>query len=145
MTDFEYGPAEFIVAQFDGDKPSPGVVQAILDLIGTGTVRLLDLLFVSRAPTGEVQVSEFEDVGEEFGFGSVTLEASGLAGADDVDDIIELIDPATSGAILILEHTWATDLANRFFAAGGSVVHSERIPAPVINAVLTDAAEQTTE
>ncbi len=140
MTDFEYGPAEFIVAQFEGDRPSPGVVEAILELVGTGTVRVLDLLFVSRAPTGEVQVSEFEDVGDEFGFASITLDASGLAGAEDVDDITELIEPGTSGAILVLEHVWAKDLASKFFAAGGSVVHTERIPAPVVNAVLAEAA-----
>ncbi|WP_223692562.1 DUF6325 family protein [Leifsonia poae] len=142
MTDFEYGPAEFIVAQFDSDRPSPGVVQAILDLLDTGTVRLLDLLFVSRAPSGEVTLLEFDDVGDEYGLAGVTLEASGLAGAEDVDDITELIDPGTSGAILVLEHTWAKNLANRFFAAGGSVVHAERIPAPVVNAVLTEAAEE---
>jgi hypothetical protein len=141
VTDFEYGPAEFIVAQFEGERPSPPVVQAILDLVGTGTVRLLDLLFVSRAENGDVQIVEFEDVGDEYGFGEVTLEASGLAGSDDVDDIADLIDPGTSGAIIVLEHTWAKDLANRFFAAGGSVVHAERIPAPVVNAVLTEAAD----
>ncbi|MFF1571477.1 DUF6325 family protein [Leifsonia sp. NPDC058292] len=141
MTDFEYGPAEFIVAQFEGDHPSPPVVQAILDLVGSGTVRLLDLLFVSRAQSGEVTIAEFEDVGDDYGFAGITLEASGLAGTDDVDDITELIDPGTSGAIMVIEHTWAKDLANRFFAAGGSVVHSERIPAPVVNAVLSEASE----
>jgi len=141
VTDFEYGPAEFIVAQFEGERPSPEVVQAILDLVATGTVRMLDLLFVSRAASGEVTIAEFEDVGDEYGFGSITLEASGLAGTDDVDDITELLDPGTSGAILVLEHTWAKDLANRFFAAGGSVVHAERIPAPVVNAVLSEAAD----
>lgn len=141
MTDFEYGPAEFIVAQFEDDRPSPAVVQAILDLVASGTVRLLDLLFVSRAPNGDVEIVEFDDVGDEYGFGEVTLEASGLAGSEDVDDITELLDPGTSGAIIVLEHTWAKELANRFFAAGGSVVHTERIPAPVVNAVLSEAAD----
>jgi hypothetical protein len=141
VTDFEYGPAEFIVAQFEDDRPSPAVVQAILDLVASGTVRLLDLLFVSRAPNGDVEIVEFDDVGDEYGFGEVTLEASGLAGSEDVDDITELLDPGTSGAIIVLEHTWAKELANRFFAAGGSVVHTERIPAPVVNAVLSEAAD----
>lgn len=142
MAEFEYGPAEFIVAQFEGDRPSPGVVQAIIDLIGSGSVRILDLLFVSRSLEGEIDIVEFEDVGDEYGLTEITLEASGIAGAEDVDDIADLILPGTSGAILVLEHLWAKDLASKFFAAGGSVVHAERIPAPVVNAVLAEAFEE---
>ncbi|GAB3575317.1 DUF1269 domain-containing protein [Leifsonia lichenia] len=142
MTEFEYGPAEFIVAQFEGERPTPGVIQAIVDLVGTGTVRLLDLLFVSRSLDGDVEIVEFEDAGDEYGLTEITLEASGIAGSEDVDDIADLIDPGTSGAILVLEHTWAKDLASKFFAAGGSVVHAERIPAPVVNAVLAEASEE---
>ncbi|KRC47225.1 hypothetical protein ASE16_18025 [Leifsonia sp. Root227] len=142
MTEFEYGPAEFIVAQFEGERPSPGVIQAIVDLVGTGTVRLLDLLFVSRSLDGDVEIVEFEDAGDEYGLTEITLEASGIAGSEDVDDIADLIDPGTSGAILVLEHTWAKDLASKFFAAGGNVVHAERIPAPVVNAVLAEASEE---
>jgi hypothetical protein len=142
VTEFEYGPAEFIVAQFEGERPSPGVIQAIVDLVGTGTVRLLDLLFVSRSLDGDVEIVEFEDAGDEYGLTEITLEASGIAGSEDVDDIADLIDPGTSGAILVLEHTWAKDLASKFFAAGGNVVHAERIPAPVVNAVLAEASEE---
>lgn len=142
MTEFEYGPAEFIVAQFEGERPTPGVIQAIVDLVDTGTVRLLDLLFVSRSLDGDVEIVEFEDAGDEYGLTEITLEASGIAGSEDVDDIADLIDPGTSGAILVLEHTWAKDLASKFFAAGGSVIHSERIPAPVVNAVLAEASEE---
>lgn len=136
MADFEYGPAEFIVAQFDSDRPSPGVVEAILDLVESGTVRLLDLLFVTRHEDGSVDVTELEEIGDEIGMSGVTLEASGLAGDEDVEDIAELIPPGTAGAVLIIEHLWAKDLASRFFQAGGLVVHSERIPAPVVNAVV---------
>lgn len=136
MTEFEYGPAEFIVARFDGDRPSPGVVQAILDLIESGTVRLLDLLFVTRRKDGGVDIVELEEIGDEIGMADVTLGASGLAGDEDVEEIAELIEPGSSGAILIIEHTWAKDLASRFFQAGGVVLHSERIPAPVVNAVV---------
>ncbi len=142
MTEFEYGPAEFIVAAFDGDRPGPALIQAILDLVETNTIRILDLLFVSRAESGEVTIVEVEEVADEYGFAELELEASGLAGSEDVDDIAELLEPGTSGAILIVEHTWAKDLAGKFFAAGGTILQSERIPAPVINAVLTEASAE---
>ncbi|WP_348789118.1 DUF6325 family protein [Leifsonia sp. NPDC080035] len=145
MAEFEYGPAEFIVAQFDNDRPSPGVVQAILDLVESGTVRLLDLLFVTRHADGGVDIVELEEIGDEIGMAGVSLDASGLAGEEDVDQIAELIEPGTTGAILVIEHLWAKDLASKFFQAGGLVVHTERIPAPVVNAVVAGEYESDTE
>lgn len=141
MAEFEYGPAEFIVAQFDNDRPSPGVVQAILDLVDSGTLRLLDLVFVTRHPDGGVEIVELEEIGDEIGMAGVSLDASGLAGDEDVDSIAELIEPGTTGAILVIEHLWAKELASKFFQAGGLVVHSERIPAPVVNAVVAGEFE----
>ena len=104
MAEFDYGPAEFIVAQFDNDRPSPGVVQAILDLVETGTVRLLDLLFVTRHEDGAVDIVELEEIGDEIGMAGISLDASGLAGDEDVEQIAELIQPGTTGAIFIFEH-----------------------------------------
>jgi hypothetical protein len=136
VAELEYGPAEFIVAQFDGDRPSAGVVEAILDLVESGTVRLLDLLFITRSSDGTVEVLELEEIGGEIGMTDVVLEVGGLAGDEDVTDVAELIEPGTGGAVLVIEHLWAKTLASRFFAAGGRVVHTERIPAPVVNAIV---------
>ncbi|MEO8906594.1 MAG: DUF6325 family protein [Microbacteriaceae bacterium] len=141
MADFNYGPAEFIVAAFDEPRPGPALVKAILDLVDSDTIRVLDLLFVSRSAQGEVTVVELEEVADEYGFGTLELEASGIAGSEDVEEIAELLDLGTSGAILVLEHTWARVLASTFFEAGGRILQTERIPAPVVNAVLAGASE----
>ncbi|SDH67405.1 hypothetical protein SAMN04515691_0427 [Leifsonia sp. 98AMF] len=147
MAEFEYGPAEFMVAQFDTDRPSAGVVEAILDLVENGTVRLLDLVFVERHDDGSVDIIELEEIGDEIGMTDITLDATGLAGDEDVQQIAELLEPGSTGAILVIEHLWAKDLASRFFQSGGVVLHSERIPAPVLNAVAADAYDEleTTE
>jgi len=147
MAEFEYGPAEFMVAQFDTDRPSAGVVQAILDLVASGTVRLLDLVFVERHSDGSVDIIELEQIGDEIGLADVTLDASGIAGDEDVQEIAELLEPGSTGAVLVIEHLWAKTLASRFFESGGVVLHSERIPAPVLNAVAAEAYEEleTTE
>jgi hypothetical protein len=142
MAEFEYGPAEFIVAQFDTDRPSAGVVQAILDLVASGTVRLLDLVFIERHADGTVEIIELEEIGDEIGMTDVVLEASGLAGDEDVQQIAELLEPESTGAVLVVEHLWAKELASRFFESGGVVVHSERIPAPVVNAVASGSFDE---
>jgi hypothetical protein len=145
VAEFEYGPAEFMVAQFDTDRPSSGVVQAILDLVESGTLRLLDLLFVERHEDGSIDVIELDQIGDEIGMVDVTLEASGLAGDEDVDQMGALLEPGSTGAIFVFEHLWAKELASRFFESGGVVLHSERIPAPVVNAIAAEALAEELE
>ncbi|ANF31770.1 hypothetical protein A0130_08880 [Leifsonia xyli] len=147
MAEFEYGPAEFMVAQFDTDRPSDGVFQAIGDLVETGTIRVLDLLLVERHPDGSVDVIEMQENDDEIDIGDLHLEAPGIAGDEDVEQAAQLLEDGSTGAIFVFEHVWAKDLASRFFESGGTVLYSERIPAPVVNAVASEAYEEleTTE
>ena len=96
---------------------------------------------MTRHEDGAVDIVELEEIGDEIGMAGISLDASGLAGDEDVEQIAELIQPGTTGAIFIFEHLWAKELASRFFEAGGLVVHSERIPAPVVNAVVAGEFE----
>jgi hypothetical protein len=139
MPGFEYGPAEFMVVRFDADRPSEGVVRALRELVATGTVRLLDLVVVRHRDDGGVDIVEPEEIGDGEGLASLPREVSGLAGEEDVEQIAEWLEPGSTGAILVIEHLWATELASRFFESGGAVLHSERIPAVVVNAVVAGA------
>lgn len=48
MTTFDYGPIEFYAIGFEGERPGPAVLQAIDDLVTSGTVNLLDLVFATH-------------------------------------------------------------------------------------------------
>jgi hypothetical protein len=139
MTEFEYGPVDLYLVGFAGDRPGPGVLEAIAELIEGGEIRLLDLLVISRHEDGAVFVTEWEDVSEEYGFGTVELEAVGLVADEDAKELAEGIPPGTSGALLAVELLWAKRLASRFAESGGVVLQTERIPAPVVNAALAEA------
>jgi Family of unknown function (DUF6325) len=139
MTEFEYGPVDIYLVGFEGDRPGPGVLEAIGELIEGGEIRLLDLLVISRAEDGAVSITEFADVSDEYGFGTIELEAIGLVADDDAMQLAEGIPPGTSGALLAIELLWAKRLASRFAASGGVVLQTERIPAPIVNAALAEA------
>ena len=140
MAEFRYGPVELYLVGFEGDRPDPRTVEALSDLLESGLFRLLDFVLVSRSTDGTVTATEVEDVTEELGFGGVELEAAGLTGSEDVEELAELIPPGTSAALVALELVFARTLAERLSAAGGVVLSAERIPAPVVNAV-ADALE----
>ncbi|WP_127794878.1 DUF6325 family protein [Agromyces sp. LHK192] len=139
MAEFEYGPVELYLVGFEGDRLDQGTVEALTELIDAGDIRLIDLLIVSREENGDVEVTEVEDLGDEIDVTRLTLEAGGLVGEDDVAEFAEAIAPGTSAALLAIELVWAKKLASRFNQAGGIVLQTERIPAPVVNAVLAEA------
>jgi hypothetical protein len=137
MTDLEYGPVELLLAAFDGDSPSAGIIEAVLELADAGTVRLLDLVQVTRSDTGEISFLEIDETGIEIG--DISLEASGIASDQDLDEVSGQLPPGTSALLLVIEHRWATHLASRLLEAGGFVVDTVRIPAPVVNLVVAEA------
>ena len=136
MTDLEFGPVELVLAAFEGDRPKAGVLDAILDLADAGTVRLLDLVYVTRAETGEIEWIELDEAGIELG--EIDLAASGLASHEDLEELSGRLPLGTSALLLVVELTWAKHLASRLLEADGYVVDSVRIPAPVVNAVVEE-------
>jgi hypothetical protein len=136
VADFEYGPVEIFLIGFDGERPGQAVVDGILELIESDAVRLLDLLFVSRAQDDELTVLEFDEIADRYGLEGIEVVELGLAGEEDVNDLAEAIEPGTSAALLVVEHVWARKFAETLYRAGGRVLQTERIPAPVVNEVV---------
>ncbi|MFB2596990.1 DUF6325 family protein [Herbiconiux sp. P17] len=136
MTDFEYGPVEIYLIGFSGERPGTDVVDAIRDLVRAQTVNLLDLLFVTRSVDGDLTVLEIEEVADDYGLNDLEVAEMGLAGDEDVEDLAGALAPGSSAAILVVEHAWAREFAQALDRAGGLVLGSERIPAPVVNALV---------
>ncbi|WP_106816412.1 DUF6325 family protein [Microbacterium timonense] len=137
MEDLEFGPVEMVLAAFEGERPDPGVIAAIAELVEAGTIRLIDLVHVSRDQDGAIRFAEIDEAGIELG--EIELAAAGLAAQEDVEELGADLPPGTSAVLLVVELLWAKRLASRVAAAGGFVVDSVRIPAPVVNAAVAEA------
>lgn len=138
MQDLEFGPVEFVLAAFEGDRPDAGVIDAIASLVEAGTVRLIDLVHVSRDDDGVIRFVEIDEAG--IGLGEIDLAAAGLASHEDVEQLGGGLPPGTSAVLLVVELLWAKHLASQLAQAGGYVVDSVRIPAPIVNAAIAEAA-----
>lgn len=135
-TTYSYGPAEVFVAAYRGDLPDTAVLGALTDLIATDTVRLLDLLLITKADDGSVQVREIDDVTPAAlggASGPVELEARGLTANEDIDEVADALEPGTSAAVVVIEQLWAKALAERFTDSGSHLLWSTRVPAPALN------------
>ena len=136
MTTFDYGPIEFYAIGFEGERPGPGVLQAIDDLVASGTVNLLDLVFATRSEDGELTVLELSDTIDDAGVPA--LDLAGLASEEDIADLTEGVPPGSSAAVLVVELLWAKAFAGALYDAGGMVLARHSIPAPLVNAYLSE-------
>jgi hypothetical protein len=129
MEEFAHGPVEILLLGFDGDRPGEALREALLELIDEKTIALLDLVFVARSEAGDPRIIEIEDLPER----------TQLPGLEDIEELAGQLPPGSSAAVLVVELTWARHFASVLAASGGAVLHQERIPAPVVNAVLAVA------
>ena len=136
MNDFRFGPAEFYLVGFEGERPDPATFRALTDLIDSGVVRLLDFVVLSKSASGDVEIVELDDDDGALGLDDFQPIAAGLAGEEDVEALAAALDPGQSAAVVVLELTFARALAQSLAAAGGQVLRSERVPAPVVNAMM---------
>jgi hypothetical protein len=129
---------EYLIIALPGLPALAELAPEIARLAGTGTMRVLDCVFVSRERDGAVNVVEL-DAAEG---GAALAARCGLIGELLSERDIELasVAVATSSAalVLVVEDRWAIPLAAAIAQARGRIVSGERIPAARVEAVLAD-------
>lgn len=137
MPEFRYGPVELYLVGFAEEQPDPKALRALSDLLATGVVRLLDLVIVSKKDNGEVAVVDLEEGTNPLGLAAEPdAVATGLVSHEDLFDLAASMGPGSSAVVVALEMTYAKTLAVELARGGGEVLRSERIPAPVVNALI---------
>ena len=125
------GPVEYIIIGFPENQFKGEIVPALADLVDSGTVRILDLIFVTKDEAGDVTSIEYEDLP---GLGDIDGEADGLLSDEDLDMVAEVLEPNSSGLMIVWEDVWANRLATAIRDAGGVILSGERIPHDIVEA-----------
>ena len=141
----ETGSIDYLIVEFPGNRMTGEGFPLLLDLVDSGTIRILDLVFATRDTDGSLSVLRVSDLD---GDGELDLSvfegaASGLLGPDDLDEAASAIEPGNSAGILIYENMWAAPFAAALRRSGAQLVASGRIPVQAILAALeaTEALE----
>jgi Family of unknown function (DUF6325) len=135
------GPVEVTVVKFPGNQFKGEIAPELAKLIETGTIRVIDLIFLWTDENGELTVSELEELEDKdrSAFEIVVTDRTDLLSDTDTKEIAELIGPDSSAVILVFEHTWATKLRDAIVNAEGELVFSERIPRDVVEEAVAAA------
>lgn len=132
------GPVDIIVVAFPDNQFTGDVAPALEALVQAGTIRVIDLVFVTKSADGDVVGIELSDLDEatSSAFRPHVEEPSGMLSDEDIADLGDDLPPNSSAAILLFEHLWATEFRDAVVNSGGELVASIRIPKEVVDEVL---------
>ena len=132
------GPVEYMVVGFPGNKFKGEIAPALAALVESGTIRIIDLAFVTKDESGNVAAFEIEDLDSSAGTAFKTIEAviGDLVNEADLKTIGNALAPNTSAAVLVWEDVWARRFVEALEGADAVLLDIQRIPRDVVMAAL---------
>ena len=133
------GPVDVVIIGFPGNKFTGRIAPALMELVDSGTVRVLDLLFVMKDGDGVTTTIDLADLDPETGpaFLEVKVQEAGALGPEDAEEVADDLEPNTSALLIAFENTWAAEFVDAVRAADGVLIDQIRIPADVAEAALS--------
>lgn len=134
-----FSPVDVIIIGFPGNKFSGRIAPAVMELVDSGTIRVIDLLFVSKDVDGVVTTVAASDLDPETGpkYLAIDVGLPGALGPEDADEVGEDLDPNSSALLIAFENVWAAKVVDACREADAVVIDQIRIPGDVAAAVLT--------
>jgi hypothetical protein len=132
------GPVEYIIVGFPGNKFNGEIAPELIALVESGTVRILDLIFIAKDADGAVVSLEIDELDASVGFTGLDADVGGLISPDDIEFAARSLEPNSSAALLIWEDVWAAPFADAVRQSGGVLLEGARIPAELITPALAD-------
>jgi Family of unknown function (DUF6325) len=131
------GPVEYIVVGFPGSEFNGKIAPALAKLVESGTIKILDLVFIAKDADGNTVAVEFDEHEALADFGSIDGDVGGVISPEDIEHAAEALQAGDSAALLIWEDTWAKPFADAVRDSGGVLLEGARIPHDIIEPVLS--------
>jgi Family of unknown function (DUF6325) len=129
---------EYFVVVLPDRAALGGVVPAVTDMVRSQRIRVLDLVVLARGPDGALDVAEVGDADDLAALRELEGD-TGLLSENDLRLAASAVRPGEVGLVLVAEDRWAEQLSTAARGVGGRIVAGERIPAPRVEAAVTDA------
>jgi hypothetical protein len=140
------GPVDYLVVEFPaGASNFTGEMAAELRaLVDSGTIRVIDVVILTKDEDGAVDATELADVGELGELRAIEAQLAELLAADDVEHLAAAMEPGSTAGVLIWENLWAAPFASAARRAGGQLIANGRIPIQaIIASIEADEASGT--
>jgi len=140
------GPIDYIVVEFPAGASSftGEMSEALLSLVDAGTIRVVDVLILTKNEDGSVDAMELSDMEQLGPLQRVEAQLAELLAAEDVEHLAAAMDPGSTAGVLIWENLWAAPFASAARRSGGQLIATGRIPIQaIIASIEADEAHAT--
>jgi len=132
------GPVELLVVSFPGNQFKGEIAPALRDLEDSGTIQVIDLLFIEKGPDGALAFVELDSLDEATyaALKPLVSEVSGLISEEDAMAVAQNLPPNSSVVALLFENIWAKRFVDAIDRAHGHLEMIERIPRETVEEAL---------
>jgi hypothetical protein len=140
----QLGPVDYVVVEFPaGASNFTGEMAAeLVALVESGTIRLIDILILTKNEDGTIDAMELSDIEELGDLQALEAQLADLLAEEDVEHLAASMDPGSTAGVLIWENLWAAPFAAAARRSGGQLIANGRIPIQAIIASI-EADEAT--
>ena len=141
------GPVDYLVVEFPaGASNFTGeMAHELLALVDSGTIRVIDVLILTKNEDGTVDAMELSDIEQLGPLERVETQLAELLAEEDVGHLAAALDPGSTAGVLIWENLWAAPFASAARRSGGQLIANGRIPIQAIIASIEADEASTTE
>ena len=130
----ELGPVDYVIVEFPAGAGNftGEMAKELLALVDAGTIRVIDVLILTKDADGMVEATELSDIDELGPLQAVEAQLAELLAADDVVHLAAAMEPGSTAGVLIYENLWAAPFAAAARRSGGQLIANGRIPIQAI-------------
>jgi hypothetical protein len=126
----QLGPVDFVIIEFPADTANftGEMATALLELVDSGTIRVIDVLVLVKADDGSIEALELSELDDLGPLQVLEAELAELLAEDDVIHLAAAMDPGSTAGVIIYENLWAAPFASAVRHSGGQLIADGRIP-----------------
>jgi len=130
----ELGPVDYLVVEFPAGASNftGDMARELVKLSDAGTIRVIDILILTKDEDGNVSAAELSDVDELGELQQIEAQLAEMLAEDDVVNLAAAMDPGSTAGVLIWENLWAAPFAAAARHSGGQLIANGRIPIQAI-------------
>lgn len=135
-TNEELGAVDYAIVAFPGSRFTGQIVPALVELVDSQTIRIIDLVVIQKEADGDIVALELSELDPDV---RAVLEregilSEGLFNDEDLEAAAEELEPGSSAAMIVWENLWAKRVAQATRASGGELLDFGRLPHDVVQA-----------
>ena len=124
----ELGPVDYVVVEFPAGATNftGEMVEELLALVDSGTIRVIDVLILTKNDDGSVDAAELADLEGLGELEALEAQLAELLAQEDIVHLAAAMDPGSTAGVLIWENLGPPLVGAR--RSGGQLIANGRIP-----------------